>query len=337
MHYNANKVTFCYCGTCVPYAFAVKNLPQGTQRAQRKKETIFSRLWCIIKFMITTITELRSFVQSQRLLGKRVGLVPTMGALHKGHLSLVRLANEQCDATVVSIFVNPAQFGPNEDFSRYPRTLEDDLRLLKTTGSPAVFVPEATEMYPAGFDSSVHIGSLSLPFEGAIRPGHFDGVATVVLKLFLVSQADVAFFGQKDYQQLCVIKKMVADLNIPIAIMMGPTIREPDGLAMSSRNRYLSESERRRAVVLSQSLAAAERMIVTEKIRSAETIRQAIREQILSAGGMTIDYIAVADPLTLQELSVIETESVILLAVQLGSTRLIDNALVKIRNCNGSN
>jgi len=280
--------------------------------------------------MLTTITELRSFVQSQRLLGKRVGLVPTMGALHEGHLSLVRLSNEQCDVTIVSIFVNPTQFGPNEDFSRYPRTLDDDLRLLETAGSPTVFVPLATEMYPAGFDSSVHIGGVSVPFEGAIRPGHFDGVATVVLKLFLASQADAAFFGQKDYQQLCVIKKMVADWDIPIAIVMGPTIRESDGLAMSSRNRYLSESERQRAVVLSQSLADAERMIVNEKIRSAKTIRQAIRDRILTAGGMTVDYIAAVDPLTLKELSFIETESVILLAVRLGATRLIDNALVKI-------
>jgi len=282
--------------------------------------------------MFTTITELRSFVQSQRLLGKRIGLVPTMGALHEGHLSLVRLSNKQCDTTIVSIFVNPTQFGPNEDFSRYPRTLENDLRLLETTGSPAVFVPDATEMYPASFNSSVHVGGLSLPFEGTIRPGHFDGVATVVLKLFLSSQVDVAFFGQKDYQQLCVIKKMVADLNVPIEIVMGSTIREPDGLAMSSRNRYLSESERQRAAVLSQSLAVAERMIVTEKICCVETIRQAIRDRILSAGSMTIDYIAVADPRTLRELSFIETEVVILLAVRLGSTRLIDNVLVKDRN-----
>ena len=280
--------------------------------------------------MFNTIKKLRSFIQSQRLLGKRIGLVPTMGALHEGHLSLVRLANEQCDTAVVSIFVNPTQFGSNEDFSCYPRTLENDLRLLETMGTPAVFVPDATEMYPAGFDSSVHVGSVSLPFEGVIRPGHFDGVATVVLKLFLASQADAAFFGQKDYQQLCVIKKMVADLNIPVEIVMGPTIREPDGLAMSSRNRYLSESERSRAAVLSQSLAAAERMIVTQKIRSAKTIRQAIRDRILSLGSLTIDYIAVADSQTLQELSIIETESVILLAVRFGSTRLIDNALVKI-------
>jgi len=251
-----------------------------------------------------------------------------MGALHDGHLSLVKMAGEQCDATVVSIFVNPTQFGPNEDFQRYPRTLENDLRLLESVGSPAIFVPDAAEMYPAGFDTSIHVGNLSLPFEGTIRPGHFDGVATVVLKLFLASQADVAFFGQKDYQQLCVIKKMVADMNVPIEIVMGSTIRESDGLAMSSRNRYLSDSERRRAVVLSQSLAEAKRMILIDNIHSVETIRQTIQDKILSAGGMTIDYIAIANPLTLQELSTIETEAVILLAVRLGATRLIDNVLV---------
>ena len=280
--------------------------------------------------MLTTLAELRSFVQSCRRLGKRVGFVPTMGALHDGHLSLVKLANEQCDATIVSIFVNPTQFGPNEDFARYPRTLENDQRLLETVGSPALFVPDAKEMYPAGFETSVHVGGVSEPFEGVIRPGHFDGVAAVVLKLFLASQADAAFFGQKDYQQLCVIKKMVADLNVPIEIVMGSTIREPDGLAMSSRNQYLSEEERRRAVILSQSLAEAEKMVVAENVRSAETIRQMIQEKIQSAGGMTIDYIAIADPVTLTELTTIETEAVILLAVRLGRTRLIDNTLYSL-------
>ena len=278
--------------------------------------------------MFTTLTELRSFVQTQRLSGKRIGLVPTMGALHDGHLSLVKFSNEQCDTTIVSIFVNPAQFGPDEDFARYPRTLENDLCLLESIGSPAVFVPDAAEMYPEGFGTSVHVSGISAPLEGAIRPGHFDGVATVVLKLFLASQADVAFFGQKDYQQLCVIKKMVADLNVPVEIVMGATVREPDGLAMSSRNRYLSESERRRALILSQSLADAERMIVADNVCSAETIRRMIRDKILSTDSMTIDYIAVADPVTLQELSMIETETIILLAVRLGTTRLIDNRLI---------
>jgi len=280
--------------------------------------------------MFTTISELRSFVQDQRLSGRRIGLVPTMGALHEGHMSLVNMSNEQCDTTIVSIFVNPTQFAPNEDFARYPRTLDNDLRLLQSHGSPAVFVPDAAEMYPKGYNTSVLVGDISLPFEGAVRPGHFDGVATVVLKLFLASQADVAFFGQKDYQQLCVIKKMVADLNFPIAIVMAPTIREPDGLATSSRNRYLSEEERSRAVVLSQSLFVAEGMVTVDKIRSSEAIRRMIQDKILSAGGMTIDYIAVADPGTLKEISEIEAAAVILLAVRLGATRLIDNVLCDV-------
>ena len=279
--------------------------------------------------MFTTISELRSYVQHQRLLGRRIGLVPTMGALHDGHLSLVNLSQKQCDETIVSIFVNPTQFGPNEDFNRYPRTLDNDLHLLESVGSLVVFVPDAAEMYPAGFDTTVHVDGMSMPFEGTIRPKHFDGVATVVLKLFLASQANVAFFGQKDYQQLCVIKKMVADLNVPIEIVMGATIREPDGLALSSRNRYLSESQRHRAAILSQSLADAERTIVAEKVCSAETIRQMIRNKILSVGEMMIDYIAVADPITLKELALIESEAVILVAVRLGSTRLIDNVLVR--------
>ena len=279
--------------------------------------------------MLTTLAELRSFAQTQRLLGKRIGIVPTMGALHDGHLSLVKLSNERCGTTIVSIFVNPTQFGPNEDYAQYPRTLVSDLHLLESTGSPAVFVPNVAEMYPEGFSTSIHVGGVSAPLEGENRPGHFDGVATVVLKLFLASHADVAFFGQKDYQQLCVIKKMVADLNVLIEIAMGPTVREPDGLAMSSRNRYLSESERRQSTILSQSLADAQRMIVTENVHSAEAIRQMIRSNILSTDGMKIDYISVADPVTLQELSEIDTEAVILLAVRLGTTRLIDNVLVR--------
>ena len=278
--------------------------------------------------MLDTIAQLRSFVQNQRQAGKRIGLVPTMGALHEGHLSLVKMSCEQCDTTIVSIFVNPTQFGPNEDFAKYPRTLENDLKLLEIHGSPVVFVPGAAEMYPSGFASSIRVGNVASLLEGAIRPGHFDGVTTVVLKLFLASQADIAFFGQKDYQQLCVIRKMVADLNVPVKIIMGPTIREPDGLAMSSRNRYLSENERRRATVLSQSLSVAERMMLDKNIRQADSIKHKIRDIILSTGGMTIDYVSIADPFTLQELETVEQQAVILLAVRIGETRLIDNLLV---------
>ncbi|MDR2441304.1 MAG: pantoate--beta-alanine ligase [Planctomycetaceae bacterium] len=278
--------------------------------------------------MITTIEELRRWSQQQHHSQKRVGLVPTMGALHDGHLSLVKTANQYCDTVLVSIFVNPTQFGVNEDFHQYPRLLEDDLRLLQTVGSPEVFVPEITEMYPAGFDVSVHVGGVSQPFEGEIRPTHFDGVATVVLKLFLASGADIAFFGQKDFQQVCVIRKMVTDLNVPVEIVVCPIIREPDGLAMSSRNKYLSKSQRSQAVVLSQSLILAEQMIVGEKIQDAERVRKKIRSKIETAPDMNIDYIAIADPQTLHELTTINCDTVILVAAGIGTSRLIDNILI---------
>jgi pantoate--beta-alanine ligase len=278
--------------------------------------------------MLTTIAELQQFAKEQHRAGKRIGLVPTMGALHEGHLSLVQVANEQCDTTVVSIFVNPTQFAPNEDFHRYPRPLENDLRLLQTAGSPEVFAPSVEEMYPSGFDVSVHVGGVTQILEGAIRPTHFAGVATVVLKLFLASGADAAFFGQKDYQQVCVIKKMVADLNVPIEIAVCPIIREPDGLAMSSRNRYLSESERKQAVVLSKSLGIAEKMMIEQKMKDVSVIRDIVRKTIQTAPDMVIDYVSICEPVTLRELTTAESAAVILLAAKIGTTRLIDNAVV---------
>jgi pantoate--beta-alanine ligase len=282
--------------------------------------------------MITTIEELRCWSRQQHNIQKRIGLVPTMGALHEGHLSLVKTANQYCEATLVSIFVNPTQFGVNEDFHQYPRPLENDLRLLQTVGSPEVFVPEVAEMYPAGFDASVHVGGVTQPFEGAFRPTHFDGVTTVVLKLFLASETNTAFFGQKDFQQVCVIRKMVTDLNIPVEIVVCPTIREPDGLAMSSRNRYLTESQRSQAIVLSQSLTLAEKMIADEKIHNTEIIRQKICSKIETAPDMKIDYIAIANPKTLDELTTINSNSdvVILIAARIGTTRLIDNILISV-------
>lgn len=278
--------------------------------------------------MLTTVSALRDWSQKQHALGKRIGLVPTMGALHEGHLSLVRAAKEQCDEVVVSIFVNPTQFGPNEDFHRYPRPLENDLSLLETVGSPEVFVPCVEEMYPSGFDVSVRVGGVAEVLEGRSRPTHFSGVATVVLKLFLASAADAAFFGQKDFQQVAVIQKMVNDLNVPIDIVVCPIIREPDGLAMSSRNGYLSESQRKQATVLYRSLEAAKRMIVTEEIRDA-TVKKAMQEIIATATDAEIDYIALADPRTLRELDTVDRdEIVVLLAVRFGTTRLIDNILI---------
>ena len=288
--------------------------------------------------MISTVNELRRWSQRQRDAGKQVGFVPTMGALHEGHLSLVRAANERCEVTLVSIFVNPAQFGPNEDFTKYPRLLEQDLELLKTAGSPEVFVPSVTEMYPDGFAANVHIGGVTELWEGRSRPAHFDGVATVVLKLFLASGATHAFFGQKDFQQVRVVEKMVADLNVPVEIVACPIVREVDGLALSSRNRYLTPSQRKQALVLSRSLNRAATLILHENVRDAAKIRHELAKIIGTAPEATIDYIAVADPKTLREpdrIDPIQTpEVVVLLAVKIGGTRLIDNRICSVASGN---
>ncbi len=284
--------------------------------------------------MLKTIDELRACSRECRAAGKRVGLVPTMGALHEGHLSLVRAAQDRCDTTIVSIFVNPTQFGPDEDFHRYPRPLENDLRLLETAGRPEVFVPSVEEMYPAGFDASVHIGGVTEVLEGAARPTHFDGVATVVLKLFQAAEADFAFFGQKDFQQACMVRKMVADLNLPVEIVVCPIVREPDGLAMSSRNRYLSPEHRRRAPVLFQSLEEARRLIMHENVRDPVVVCESIRAKIAMVPEFQIDYAVLADPVTLKTPPRLDPETtseiVVLLAAKIGSTRLIDNAIIPL-------
>lgn len=262
-----------------------------------------------------------------------------MGALHEGHLSLVRYAQERCDEVLVSIFVNPTQFGPNEDFHRYPRPLENDLALLQSVGTPKVFVPSVSTMYPAGFETSVHVGGLSTLWEGRSRPGHFDGVATVVLKLFQASEADTAFFGQKDFQQAAVIRKMIADLNLPIELVVCPIVRESDGLAMSSRNRYLSELERSQATALHQALLLAEELIHRQGIRNTYQIKESLRTRFFNGSengaSWQLDYIAVADPDTLEEPDAIDPEKnpqiVVLIAATLGTTRLIDNSLIQVQ------
>jgi len=281
--------------------------------------------------IIKTIEELRRWSKQQHLDGKSIGIVPTMGALHEGHLSLVRHAGEQRGATVVSIFVNPTQFAPNEDFHKYPRPLENDLALLETTGNPAVFLPSVEEMYPTGFDAAVHIGGVSQFFEGRLRPTHFDGVATVVLKLFAASGADTAFFGQKDFQQCCVVRKMVSDLNLPVEIVVCPTVREADGLAMSSRNSYLSAEHRRQSVVLSQSIERA-RNLIEKQVRDVPKILDEVRTVISSAPDIRLDYAALADSETLQKLTDFDnvSEMVLLLAAHIGTTRLIDNEVFKV-------
>lgn len=255
------------------------------------------------------------------------GFVPTMGYLHEGHLSLIRRARAENDHVAVSIFVNPTQFGPHEDYNRYPRDLERDLRLLEPLQVDLVFVPSVEEMYPPGFQTWVIVEELSRPLEGASRPGHFRGVATVVAKLFNIVQPDRAYFGQKDAQQAVVIRRMVRDLNFPVEIVVCPTVREPDGLALSSRNTYLNPQERQAATVLFRALQAAKARYEAGE-RDGERLREAMREVLRGEPLARVDYVSVADPETLEELSRVEGSALLSLAVYIGNTRLIDNLLL---------
>ncbi|WP_435006750.1 pantoate--beta-alanine ligase [Tundrisphaera lichenicola] len=277
---------------------------------------------------LTTIAEVRRAVADVRRSGRSIGLVPTMGALHDGHLRLVEQARSHSDFVVVSSFVNPTQFGPNEDFRSYPRTPEADADLCARGGADLIFAPEVGEMYPVGPSSTtVDVSTLSRLLEGASRPGHFAGVATVVLKLFQIAIPDQAYFGTKDYQQLLVIRKMVDDLNVPVEIVPVQTVREPDGLAMSSRNRYLDVEQRRAAVILWISLKQAAKA-VQEGERDAERIRQILRESVGSEPLARLDYAEVADSETLEPARAVGpgSRTVALLAVRVGPARLIDNA-----------
>lgn len=274
--------------------------------------------------VVHTIAEARAV---RRALPGTWGFVPTMGYLHEGHLSLVRRARAENDRVAVSIFVNPTQFGPHEDYARYPRDLERDLRLLEPLGVDLVFIPSVEEMYPPGFQTWVIVEEVSRPLEGASRPGHFRGVATVVAKLFNILQPDRAYFGQKDAQQTVVIRRMVQDLNIPVEIVICPTVREPDGLAMSSRNSYLNPEERRAATVLFRALQAAKARYEAGE-RDAERLREAMREVIRAEPLARIDYVSVAHPETLQELERVEGPALLSLAVYIGTTRLIDNLML---------
>jgi len=268
--------------------------------------------------------EIYSLIDFERRENKCVGLVPTMGALHDGHLSLVSRAKQDCDIAVATIFVNPTQFGPNEDFSKYPRTLDSDLEKLTSVGCDYVFVPAADEIYRPGHSTYVdppHVASL---WEGAIRPGHFRGVTTIVLKLFMMVPAHIAFFGRKDYQQVAVIKSMVEDLNLPIRIETCETVREPDGLAMSSRNRYLTTDERQRALSLSRALNTA-RDLISRGEQDVTKIEAAMVEVLLTAPVDNIDYAKVVHADTLEPLSQANSPAVAIIAARLGSTRLIDN------------
>jgi pantoate--beta-alanine ligase len=274
------------------------------------------------------IAALRTYLRGIRDENKTVGFVPTMGALHEGHLTLIRRAKGDCDTTVVSIFVNPTQFGPQEDLAAYPRDLVRDQRLCSNEDVDALFSPAVEEMYPAGFQTRVTVGDLSQMLEGAQRPGHFEGVATVVTKLLNIVQPDRAYFGQKDYQQLRVIERMVRDLNVPTTIVMVPTVRDTDGLALSSRNVYLSPEERMAAPVLYRVLeSAAERVKAGEN--DPDALRKALEEVIAAEPRATLDYVALVDPETLQPVRELQkAPTLVALAVRVGKTRLIDNALV---------
>jgi pantoate--beta-alanine ligase len=271
-----------------------------------------------------TLTDLRSL---RSFFPGKVGLVPTMGYLHEGHLSLIRRAREECDHVVVSIFVNPTQFGPKEDLSKYPRNLDRDLGLIEPLGVDLVWMPTAEIMYPKGYQTWVEVETITRPLEGAMRPGHFRGVTTVVAKLFNGVQPQRAYFGQKDAQQAAVIRQMTRDLNFPIEIVVCPIVREPDGLAMSSRNVYLDPEERKAATVLYRSLNAAKNVYQNGE-RDAEELRRTMREVIATEPRAQMQYVSCADYDALEELETVTGKTLLSMAVFLGKTRLIDNIVL---------
>ncbi|MGB9613754.1 MAG: pantoate--beta-alanine ligase [Candidatus Margulisiibacteriota bacterium] len=277
---------------------------------------------------IRKIKEMYLFAQKAKAYGKTIGFVPTMGALHEGHLSLVAEARRRCDLVVVSIFVNPTQFGPNEDYRCYPKQLSKDKKLLKDLEVDVVFVPEAAEMYPKGFRSWVEVEGLSNKMCGRSRPGHFRGVTTVVAKLFHIVCPDIAFFGEKDFQQQVIIKQMVKDLNFAVKIVALPTVREFDGLAMSSRNAYLNVQERKSATILYRALCLAKDEILKGE-RDPKKIIYKMRTFMGSEPKLRLDYVTIVDPNTLEEVPRIKGRVLIALAAYLGKARLIDNMLVE--------
>lgn len=276
-----------------------------------------------------TIAAAREWVRQQKRAGKRVGFVPTMGYLHAGHMALVARARAECDAVVASIFVNPLQFGPNEDFGRYPRAFERDQALLASGGVDLLFAPSVEEMYPSPARVFVEPTYLSDHLCGASRPGHFRGVATVVSKLFHIVEPDRAYFGEKDYQQLAIIRQMVRDLDFPVVVVGVPTVREPDGLALSSRNAYLGPAERQAALVLSRALARARERVAAGE-RDAAALLADLHALVSAEPLARIDYISLVDPESLQPVAQITGRTLLALAVFIGSTRLIDNAMLEV-------
>ncbi|NLU41531.1 MAG: pantoate--beta-alanine ligase [Firmicutes bacterium] len=279
--------------------------------------------------LVKTIRELKQELEPIRRSGVTVGFVPTMGYLHEGHLSLMRKSVEECGFTVVSIFVNPTQFGPGEDYDRYPRDLERDLSMCESVGVDLVFAPGVSEMYEPDACTRVTVSGLTQNLCGRSRPGHFDGVTTVVCKLFNMVRPDRAYFGQKDAQQVAVVRRMVRDLNIPVEVREMPTVREPDGLAMSSRNVYLSPDQRRAALSLHRSLRTAADMIEKGE-RSAAKIRERMIDIILSSGLAELDYVEIVDADSLRNIDTLKGEVLIAVAVKFGQTRLIDNIKVVV-------
>lgn len=269
---------------------------------------------------------LRTRLLAERHAGRTVGLVPTMGALHDGHLSLVEAARRDCDVVVTTIFVNPTQFAPGEDYDRYPRDLERDRMLLAGSGCDWIFAPTTDAMYPSGSETTVDVGAIGQRLEGEFRPTHFRGVATVVLKLLNLAPADRVYFGQKDYQQTVVIRRMVADLNVPVEVAICPIVREPDGLAMSSRNAYLSDNERVQARSLSQGLELAKQMHAAGE-RQPNAYQAAITELLINAGAEP-QYVALLEPGTVTAVDTVEGPTVLAIAAMVGKTRLIDNTTI---------
>jgi len=283
--------------------------------------------------IIRTVEWMKQTSRQAEAAGRVIGLVPTMGALHEGHLSLVRAARERCSPIVVSIFVNPKQFGPSEDFQKYPRDFEKDRALLENLNVDYLFVPEAAEIYPRDFHTSVHVEGLSEKFEGRIRPGHFQGVTTVVLKLFEIVRPRFAYFGRKDAQQARIIRQMSADLNLDPEIVVCPILREPDGLAMSSRNAYLKNGDRRAATVLHRALDAARREIV-RGTRAAAALLETVRGTVASEPVAKLDYAEIVDADSFEPISFLRGNCLVLVAARVGPTRLIDNMLIEERGGN---
>ena len=279
---------------------------------------------------IRTIREMKKYLKEARSRRRRVALVPTMGYLHEGHLSLVREARRLAPLVIVSVFVNPTQFGPNEDLDRYPRDMRGDLRKLRQEGVEVVFCPDTAEIYPERYQTFVDVTEVTRDYCGASRPSHFRGVATVVTKLFTIIQPDVAVFGEKDYQQLVVIRRLAQDLGLDVDVVGLPTVREEDGLAMSSRNAYLSPAQRQQATTIYRGLRKAKRLLDSGERDAAELAAIAI-DLLREEQDLVIDYVAVCDPETLERIPEVEKQAVLLVAVKVGDTRLIDNIRLEVK------